>query len=109
VVNGASSVIKAIASGRKAAVALDQYLGGSGIIEEKLAPQAEPAKCIGLREGFAALKRVEDILVPPEERIKTFCPVSRGMDEADAIGEAERCLQCDLRFKITPIKFWSSY
>jgi len=109
VVNGASSVIKAIASGRKAAAALDQYLGGSGMIEEKLAPPQEPAKCIGLREGFAALKRVEDTLVPPEERIKSFCPVAQSMDEAGAIGEAERCLQCDLRLKITPIKFWSQF
>jgi formate dehydrogenase beta subunit len=109
VVNGASSVIKAIASGRKAAAALDQYLGGSGIIEEKLAPQTEPAKCIGLREGFAALKRVEDALVGPEERVKSFCPVAQTMDEAGAIGEAERCLQCDLRLKITPIKFWSQF
>jgi formate dehydrogenase (NADP+) beta subunit len=109
VVNGASSVIKAIASGRKAAAALDQYLGGSGIIEEKLAPQKEPAKCIGLREGFAKLERVNDTLVPAEERIKSFCPVAQGMDEAGAISEAERCLQCDLRLKITPIKFWSSY
>ena len=109
VVNGASSVIKAIASGRKAAAALDQYIGGSGIIEEKLAPQNEPAKCIGLREGFAALKRGEDKLVPAKERIKSFCTVAQGMDENGAVGEAERCLQCDLRLKITPIKFWSQY
>jgi formate dehydrogenase (NADP+) beta subunit len=109
VVNGASSVIRAIASGRKAAAALDQYLGGSGIIEEKLAPPQEPAKCIGLREGFAKLERVEDTLVLPEERVKSFCPVAQGMDEAGAISEAERCLQCDLRLKITPIKFWSQY
>jgi formate dehydrogenase (NADP+) beta subunit len=109
VVNGASSVIKAIASGRKAAAALDQYLGGSGIIEEKLAPQKEPVKCIGLREGFAALGRVGDKLLPADERVKSFCPATQSMDEAEALGEADRCLQCDLRLKITPIKFWSSY
>jgi NADPH-dependent 2,4-dienoyl-CoA reductase/sulfur reductase-like enzyme len=109
VVNGASSVIKAIASGRKAAAALDRYLGGSGIIEEKLAPLLEPEKCIGLREGFARLERTESLLLPPETRTRSFCPVAQHMDEREAIGEAERCLQCDLRLKITPVKFWSQY
>jgi NADPH-dependent glutamate synthase beta subunit-like oxidoreductase/Pyruvate/2-oxoacid:ferredoxin oxidoreductase delta subunit len=109
VVNGTSSVIKAIASGRKAAVALDQYLGGSGDIEEKLAPQTEPDKILGLREGFAALERIKDLHVPLEERIKSFCRVVQDMDEASVICEAERCLQCDLRLKITPIKFWGNY
>ncbi len=108
-VNGASSVIKAIASGRKAAAALDSYLGGSGMIEEKLAPAGEPAKCIGLVEGFAALKRVAVNLLPPAERIKGFSPVSPGLDDAAAVKEAERCLQCDLRLKMTPVKFWSQY
>lgn len=109
VVTGPSSVIKSIASGRKAAAALDQYLGGSGNIDEKLAPQKEPEKCIGLREGFAKLTRVGDKYLPAEERIKSFCPVARDMDEEAAGHEAERCLQCDLRLKITPIKFWSQY
>ncbi len=109
VVSGASSVIKSIASGRKAAAALDQYLGGSGMLDEKLAPQKEPDKRIGLKEGFAALERMGDMLVPAEERIKSFSCAVRDIDEADALCEAERCLQCDLRLKITPIKFWSQY
>jgi formate dehydrogenase beta subunit len=108
-VNGSSSVIKAIASGRKAAVAMDRYLGGSGDIEEKLAPTKEPEKNIGTWEGFAALERCGDILLAPEERIKSFGQVVQDMDEETAEGEAKRCLQCDLRLKITPIKFWSSY
>jgi len=108
-VTGASSVIKSIASGRKAAAALDRFLGGSGMLDEKLAPVKEPDKCIGLKQGFAALKRVENKLVPADDRIKSFCPVAPDMDEEVAVCEAERCLQCDLRLKITPIKFWSQY
>jgi formate dehydrogenase beta subunit len=108
-VNGASSVIKSIASGRKAAAALDQYLGGSGLIDEKLAPVKEPAKCIGLKEGFAALRRLEDKMTPPETRIKDFSCIAGSISEAGAVSEADRCLQCDLRLKITPIKFWSQY
>jgi formate dehydrogenase beta subunit len=108
-VNGTSSVIKAIASGRKAAIALDRYLGGSGDIDEKLALLKEPEKNIGLREGFANLERCQEACVPAEKRIKSFCRVVQEMDENTAEGEARRCLQCDLRLKITPIKFWSAY
>jgi formate dehydrogenase beta subunit len=108
-VNGTSSVIKAIASGRKAAIALDRYLGGNGDIEEKLAPLKEPEKNIGLREGFASLERCQEACTPVAERIKGFCPVVENMEETTAENEARRCLQCDLRLKITPIKFWSAY
>ena len=106
---GASSVIKSIASGRKAAAALDQYLGGSGIIDEKLAPQSEPEKRIGLKEGFASLERMGEMLLSADERVKSFCPAAQDIDERTAGKEAERCLQCDLRLKIKPIKFWSQY
>jgi formate dehydrogenase beta subunit len=108
-VNGTSSVIKAIASGRKAAVALDRYLGGIGNIDEKLAPVKEPQKCIGPLEGFAALERCGDILLAPEERIKSFGRVVGDITKETAEAEAKRCLQCDLRLKMTPIKFWSAY
>lgn len=108
-VNGTSSVIKAIASGRKAAIALDKYLGGNGDIDEQLAPLTEPEKNIGRCDGFAALERCKDAYVPVEERLKSFGQVVADLDEKVVECEAKRCLQCDLRLKITPIKFWSSY
>ncbi len=108
-VNGTSSVIKAIASGRKAAIALDKYLEGSGNIDENLAPLQELKKYIGSWEGFASLERCRDSYIPAEKRIKSFRSVVKDMDEKTAECEAKRCLQCELRLKITPIKFWSSY
>jgi formate dehydrogenase beta subunit len=108
-VNGTSSVIKAIASGRKTAVAVDRYLGGSGIIDEKLAPVSEPAACLGREEGFASMKRCEESLTPVDERLKSFCKVVRDMSREAATEESGRCLQCDLRLKITPVKFWGNY
>jgi NADPH-dependent glutamate synthase beta subunit-like oxidoreductase/Pyruvate/2-oxoacid:ferredoxin oxidoreductase delta subunit/ferredoxin len=108
-VSGTSSVIKAIASGRKAAVALDRFLGGDGNIDEKLAPEQELKTSIGKCEGFADLARCEDNLVTPEVRLKGFESVVADPDENVVKCEAKRCLQCDLRLKITPIKFWSSY
>ena len=108
-VNGTSSVIKAIASGRKAAIALDKYLEGNGDIDEKLAPPTELKKYIGPWESFAALERCRDLYIAPKKRIKNFNRVVKDMDEKTAEYEAKRCLQCDLRLNITPIKFWSSF
>jgi len=108
-VNGTSSVIKAIASGRKAAIAADRYLEGNGIIDEKLADVREPEKCIGFRDGFAFMKRSEEACIPPEERVRSFEKVLRDMDEKTADEESGRCLQCDLRLKIQSVKFWGNY
>jgi formate dehydrogenase beta subunit len=108
-VNGTSSVIKAIASGRKAAITIDRYLEGSGIIDEKLAADTEPEKVLGRIEGFASIPRLEELRIPVEERTGNFCKVVQDTDEEAITGESERCLQCDLRLKITPVKFWGGF
>jgi formate dehydrogenase beta subunit len=108
-VNGTSSVIEAIASGRKAAQAIDRYLGGDGIIDRKIVAEAEPEKCLGYAEGFALMERCEASRISAAERTRNFRKVIQVMDEEVAIGESERCLQCDLRLKITPVKFWGNY
>jgi len=106
---GTSSVIKAIASGRRAAIAADRYLEGNGIIDQTLVAAGEPEQCLGFEEGFAFLTRCKESRVPPEERVNSFCRVVRDMDEKTAAGESKRCLQCDLRLKITAVKFWGNY
>jgi len=109
VVHGTATVIKAIASGRKSAIAVDKFLGGSGNIDEKLAPPLEAEPCLGPAENFAYMERCEESRVLPEERLKDFCKVIQNMDEETADYESNRCLQCDLRLEITPVEFWSSY
>ncbi len=108
-VSGTSSVIKAIASGRKAAIATDKYLEGNGIIDEKLVAGPELEEVLGLEEGFAFINRCEETCIPPEERVNSFCKVVRDIDEEAATQESRRCLQCDLRTKITSVKFWGNY
>ncbi|MGD9142524.1 MAG: FAD-dependent oxidoreductase [Dehalococcoidia bacterium] len=108
-VNGTSSVIKAIASGRKAAIAIDRYLGGSGLVDRQLVEKAEPEANIGCIEGFAAMSRCEESRIPVEKRKGNFNKVVEDMDEESVRKESERCLQCDLRLKITPVKFWGNY
>ncbi len=108
-VSGTASAIKAIASGRQAAIAVDKFLGGSGRIDRRPTPQAEPDPWLGPDEDFAALRRAQETCVPPEERLGGFCEVVLGMDEETAVYESARCLQCDLRLKIKTVKFWGSY
>ncbi|MGD0657096.1 MAG: FAD-dependent oxidoreductase [Syntrophorhabdales bacterium] len=108
-VSGTASVIKAIASGRKGAIAVDKFLEGRGKIDEKLAPNFEPERRLGRGLGFAALDRCAEVCLLPEERLKGFCTVSADMDDETAAYESGRCLQCDLRLSITPVKFWGNY
>ncbi len=108
-VSGTGSVIEAIASGRKGAMAVDAFLGGSGIIDEILAPAAEPEKRLGPGKGFASLPRLEESYLPPDQRIANFSNVTMEMDEDAAAAEAERCLQCDLRLRIATVKGWGNY
>lgn len=108
-VSGTTSVIEAIASGRKAAIAVDKYLGGSGSIGVTLAPVEAPAKWLGPGDGFAAMDRCEETCLLPEDRVRSFCKVVEDMDETEAVDEATRCLRCDLRLKMTQVKFWDYY
>lgn len=109
VVTGTASVIKAIASGRKAAAAVDRYLGGNGNIEERLVSFIEPEKCLGQANVFAARERILVEKAPASKRLHSYCPTVAGIDAISAEYESNRCLQCDLRLKITPVKFWGSY
>jgi len=108
-VSGTASVVKAIASGRRAAQALDKFLDGPGDIDERLAPVQEPAACLGPGEGFAELTRRGTPCTPVDRRMDSFCRILGDIDDADGVAEAERCLQCDLRLKITPVRFWGDY
>jgi formate dehydrogenase beta subunit len=108
-VNGAGSLIEAIASGRSGAIAVDRFLEGSGIIDERLAPVSEPGNRLGNGEGFAHMRRCEEFCAPPAQRVLNFCNVVQEMDEEAVARESMRCLQCDLRVKITTVKVWGSY
>lgn len=108
-VNGTASVIEAIASGRRGAIAVDRYLGGSGNINEELAPLEEPESWLGPVEGFAALNRCKEYCIGAADRVKSFCGIVQALGEEAAVLESSRCLQCDLRLKITPVKFWADY
>ena len=101
IVNGPTSIVEAMASGRKAAVTIDKYLGGSGNIAIELVPSEKPNPWLGREEGFVYERRAEMPILPVEKRRGNFAEVELGLDEKQAIEEAKRCLRCDLRLQIT--------
>jgi formate dehydrogenase (NADP+) beta subunit len=96
-----SSVIDAIAQGKRAASNIDKYLGGNGDFHFELYEKKVPKPKIGRRDGFAKEQRVAMPTLPVAQRTD-FAPVELGYGEEEARREASRCLQCDLRLFIEP-------
>ena len=92
-ITGPASVIEAIAAGRQAAISIDRYLGGDGIIDETLAPK-EDASLPPMEEGEKYRPSVA--FLPLKERLGTFDEVELGFSPESAIEESKRCLRCDL-------------
>lgn len=99
---GPTFVIRAIASGRRAALAIDKYLSGDKtrirMPDEKTTMIQETG--LALEEESAEAKpRVKIEFEEPEERIKDFREVEKGFSANEAHFEAKRCLRCDLEKK----------
>ncbi|CAA7601105.1 Adrenodoxin reductase family signature [Acididesulfobacillus acetoxydans] len=116
---GPASVIEAVAQGRRAARAMDKFLGGDGDISEVLLDYEERNPWLGPEEGFALAGRVgeakrpwqkskqqvacgaESSACPTGELFYTaFTEVDIGLLEEMAEEEAGRCLKCQLRLRL---------
>ncbi|HUV74849.1 MAG TPA: FAD-dependent oxidoreductase, partial [Anaerolineae bacterium] len=102
VISGPAMVIDAIQMGRRAAISIDEYLGGEGDIEHALLPPEEIDPHLGRQEAFAQLARIPMPTLPVAERHQGFEEVYLGYDEEMARQEASRCLRCDYRLHILP-------
>lgn len=100
---GPATIIEAIATAKKAAISIDRYLGGSGVITEILADIEEPEKWPGPGNGFADKPRMQMPCLPPEQRHGS-AEVELGLTEEMAVTEANRCLKCQLRLNIPPVE-----
>lgn len=101
VARGPSSVVEAIADGKRAAVAIDKYLDSVGDIDDsnKFSEYNLPP----LPRGIPIGKRTIMPTLSLEQRLSSFDNIELGFSENDAINESRRCLWCDL-----PIYFDSS-
>jgi len=81
-VNGPTSVIQAIASGRKAALSIAKYLRGESLDEE-----APVLNTIGIEDVDTAMFKKRD---------RQTMPKKEGYTEGAALIEADRCFQCGM-------------
>jgi NADPH-dependent glutamate synthase beta subunit-like oxidoreductase len=99
-VSGPSTIIEAIAAGRRAAISMDKYLGGRGIINSPREEDATATYKGDRPRGFADLKRVDPASLVVSERLDGFDEVELCFDDEHAVHEANRCLHCDLEHRL---------
>jgi NADH-quinone oxidoreductase subunit F len=92
-VTGPDMVITAIAAGKRAAAAIDSYLGGEGL----LIPKFDVARRMSADILDQEIRREPVPCVPVEKRIRDFTEVELGYTAAMAQAEAARCLRCDVK------------
>ena len=95
-VTGPATVIEAMAAGEKAAISIDNYLGGKDMRANRLAESKSPVDVPWEEEQFEAGPRQQMPALPADRRIADFKEVNLGFTEEMAIKEARRCLRCDL-------------
>jgi NADPH-dependent glutamate synthase beta subunit-like oxidoreductase/coenzyme F420-reducing hydrogenase delta subunit len=94
-VRGPSSVIEAIADGKRAAQSIHRFLRGGDIradIEESV--EGTWVRLDEILENIDKKPRIQAPLLPVEERVKGFDEVELKYSEDEAISEAHRCLFC---------------
>ena len=96
---GPTFVIRAIASGRRAAIAINKYLTGDDspvyIPDEKSARHTRTGLALE-EESTEDKPRIEVEFEDARIRIKDFREVEKGFTEEQGRREAVRCLRCDL-------------
>jgi NADPH-dependent glutamate synthase beta subunit-like oxidoreductase len=102
-IRGPSSVVEAVADGRRVAEIVDKYLGGKGLaaFDSVLAEQDMPEVHIS-NDEFQKSRHIPRTM-DSAERKKGFSLIQQTLVEQDAKSEAQRCLQCYLRQRITPV------
>jgi NADH-quinone oxidoreductase subunit F len=96
---GPTYLIRAIASGRRAALAMEKYLEGDMSRVKILDEKTEMGEDAGLaleEETTEDKPRIRIEIENPEDRIQDFREIERGFSAEQALMEATRCLRCDL-------------
>jgi NADH-quinone oxidoreductase subunit F len=96
-VSGPNTVIAAIAAGKRAAAAIGRYLNGRPL---KVLPRVKlPAVYVEpVASGGELAARPASPRLEAGRRCRGFAEVELCLPEDSALGEARRCLRCDLEF-----------
>ena len=103
-VTGPNTVVDAVASGKIAAISIDQYLNGKEIKREynitRPSKYIEPVEFSEEEmDALSTARRPEMPVLSPEKRKYNLKEVNKGLTEEQAIRESRRCLRCDLETK----------
>ena len=94
VARGPDEVIRAIADGKRAAVSIDLYCGGTGRLNKGRAIDIP----VSVDDDEVLLhNRFPQDMLPVGTRTKNFDEVLLGYHKLNAIAESMRCLHCDRR------------
>lgn len=100
-VTGADIAVQAVGAGRRAAVAIQQYLTGEPVVGDPklynhlMGELNEIADAV--TEPFEKSARINMPHLDPKARAKTFDEVETGFTEKQARAEAARCMECGCR------------
>jgi NADPH-dependent glutamate synthase beta subunit-like oxidoreductase len=113
-VTGPASVVEAVGAAKKAAISIDKYLGGKGLLPVEEIKVKDPTSRHTFLERWQEKREVEVPIVdgsvsvsvgkkrpempslPLEKRLRGFDEVELGLTEEMAIAEGQRCWRCDL-------------
>jgi NADPH-dependent glutamate synthase beta subunit-like oxidoreductase len=110
VVTGPLSVVEAMASGRKAACSIDNYLKGESLksceAEKRVPEKLTDEEIATLKKRFPSRNRVKMPELPADKRVKDFKEVEQGYSVEQAREETERCMTtcifCEICWKVCP-------
>ncbi len=96
--SGPAAVIDAVAAGKRVAESIERFLTDKGMLanrfEDNLKPLSEDL--LPETEDVEKKARVHPEELAPAVRLRNFEEVEKGLTEAQALAEAERCLNCAL-------------
>jgi NADH-quinone oxidoreductase subunit F len=95
VVRGPGAVVQAIADGKKASVAIDKYLGGSGFLNK--GPEIVINPFYDEDDDVEELGRYPLDMLDLRRRRESFEEVVLGYHKLTAMAESMRCLHCERR------------
>jgi len=93
---GPGIAIEAIAAGKRAAESISRYLNGQDLREGREEEAHHPVSLSRIPWWRKREKRQEMPFLSPEKRISSFEEIEKGFDEAMALKEAGRCLDCGI-------------
>jgi len=97
-VSGPASVIEAVAAGHEAAISIDRFIRSEDLAAGR--PETKPASArledsAAFRSGVKHQLRAAEPVLPVEKRTG-WDEINLGFDEATAVTEAKRCLDCGI-------------